>query len=125
MLFRSVQEALSTGLASEAPTGSGFPGELVTYTLALANTGDLSDTYTMTVASEWPAVGPSSLGPISPSLSVGFVVTVTVPMEMMYGESDVATVTAISGGDPRGMASATLTTTVESLRTYLPMVLKN
>jgi hypothetical protein len=115
----------AASLTPAASTGAGFPGEWVTYTLTLANTGDLSDTYTMTVASEWSAVGPSSLGPISPSLGVGFVVTVTVPMEIMYGESDVATVTAISGGDPRAMASATLTTTVESLTTYLPILLKN
>jgi hypothetical protein len=112
-------------LTPEASTGSGFPGHVVTYALVLANTGDIADTYTMTAASEWPAVGPSSLGPVDPGLGVGFVVTVTVPMEVMYGESDVATVTAISHGDPRAMASATLTTTVESLRTYLPMVLKN
>jgi hypothetical protein len=115
----------TASLTPEASTGSGFPGEWVTYTLTLANTGDLSDTYTVTVASEWSAVGPSSLGPISPSLSVSFLVTVTVPMEIMYGESDVATVTAISGGDPRAMASATLTTTVESLSTYLPILVKN
>jgi hypothetical protein len=114
-----------SSLTPEASTGSGFPGDTVTYTLTLANTGDLSDTYTMTVASEWPAVGPSALGPISRSLGVSFVVTVTVPMEIMYGESDVATVTATSHGDPRAMTSATLTTTVESLRTYLPILLRN
>ena len=105
--------AYGVTLVPSTAAQSGNPGALVTYTLALTNTGDASDTYTMTVSNTafTTAVTPSSVGPVTAGASQNVTVTVQLPANI-GGLRDIAVVTATSQGDPTKSASSTLTTTV-------------
>ena len=90
---------------------TGAPGEDVVYTLAITNTGSLTETYTVDVAGVWAATYPVSI-----TLAVGatdtFGVIVSIPAAANHGDFDVAAVTATSDNEPAMSDSADLTTTV-------------
>lgn len=106
-------------------TRLGNPGEVVTYTLTLSNTGTENDTYDIEIASVWA----SSLSDTSVSLNSGSAesvsVEITIPGGATDGDSDTATITATSQTDPLVTATALLTTAVGSETTYLPLVFKS
>jgi hypothetical protein len=105
-----------TALTSEA-------GTTVTYTLALTNTANVSDTIDMSVSGNtWSTVAPPSLGPLLAGASATFSVTVAIPPTATGGQTDTAVVTLRSRGDPAKLADVALTTTAELRRVYLPSV---
>jgi uncharacterized repeat protein (TIGR01451 family) len=104
-----------------------LPGDLVTYTHTLLNSGTLTDTYALTYTSSagWTAQldSPVTLGP-------GETVTVTlvlsVPVDAILGTTDTLTITATSQTDPSVSATATNSTTLaDSYWLYLPLVAKS
>ncbi len=103
---------------------SAEPGERVTFTHSLTNTGTLSDTYDLTYTSGqgWrAAVSP----PISlqPGESASVTLTLTVPLTASIGISDTLVLTATSRSDGSVSAAATnLVTVVKIWRLYFPFV---
>jgi PKD repeat protein len=94
---------------AEAPGVSAVP---VHYTLQVDNTGSVADTFDVSVSGEsWATIAPPSVGPLAAGASTNLVVTVTIPAEALFGETDTANVTVASQGEPAVSASATLTTT--------------
>jgi uncharacterized repeat protein (TIGR01451 family) len=101
--------ALSPGVAGK----SGSPGAGLTYTLAVTNTGNTSDTFTVAVSGNaFTTNAPSDIGPLAPGASAAFDVVVTIPGGATAGAQDTANVKVTSQGNPAQFAASTLTTTV-------------
>jgi hypothetical protein len=100
-------------LVPPAVAQSGVPGDMVTYTLRVTNTGILSDTIDLAVAGyAWSAaVTPLSVD-LPPMYGAPVIVTVDIPAAAPLGHSDIATVTAISQGGVVSDSSVLTTTAV-------------
>ncbi|MCI0577600.1 MAG: right-handed parallel beta-helix repeat-containing protein [Chloroflexi bacterium] len=99
-------------------SGSGLPGEVITYNHILTNTGDGPDTYTLTVTSAVPpgwniTITPSNTGVVLPGATLPFTVAVEIPATAVSGTVHTAQITAISGANPVISDTLTDTTTVE------------
>jgi uncharacterized repeat protein (TIGR01451 family) len=114
----SVEDYAVTVSPREA-TGHGDPGQVVTYTLRVTNTGTLSDTFRVTQGSHnWP----TQLSPENLPLNVGqegtVTVQVSVPGSAAGGTQDRVLITVRALSDPRTPAASitsTLTTTANTL----------
>lgn len=120
-------------LAPATEGKAGIPGATVTYTLTLTNTGNVTDTYSVTIAGAvftTTATLPT-VGPFAPNQGGTFVVSVQIPPSAIVGTMDNATVTVRSQGNNSQSAAATLTTTVVAVPVtggvviYLPVIAKN
>jgi len=103
------------------------PGEVVTYTVQISNTGSVSDTFTLTTAGQiWPVNVSTGSVTLDPAQSTAFTATVTIPLTATHGLSDTVRITAVSSGDPSQQATVDLTTTavVFDHFTFLPVILK-
>ncbi len=93
------------------------PSHTATFPLTLTNTGDTTDTYTLTVSG-----GPftATLSTASLMLAAGgtaqLTATVTVPANALHPSHTVITVTATSSGNPMLSAAHALTTSVNAVR---------
>jgi carboxypeptidase T len=94
-------------------SGEALLGDSATYTLNVANTGIVADTYTVSFQSSngWLVVAPTTVGPVDPGSDSDFQVTVSVPVNYYTGPADVTTVTLTSSGPTHKTASSALTTT--------------
>ncbi len=102
-----------------------LPGETVTYTLRLTNTGTLTDTYGLYVnGAVWPTHAPGSIGPLSPGAARTFTLTVQVTAGAADGTYDDITLSAVSEAVPTIRASATLKTRSVWHHTYLPLTIR-
>jgi uncharacterized repeat protein (TIGR01451 family) len=109
-------------LALAPPTrqATGEPGQTVTHTLTLTNTGNVSDSYDVAIAvlgQTWNTYVPAQVGP----LNGGQTTTVDVQVEIPIGGVDDGdwsrtVFTATSQADGRRWARATMTTTVAVTR---------
>lgn len=112
-------------LAPATDAMSGAPGEVVTYTLTLTNSGDVADTFSLAASTSTFA---TTLSTSSVALAAGASTTVevyvTIPAGAADGDDDMVTITATSQGDPGESAASTLTTTVEWLKLYMPVIMK-
>ncbi|MGC9334184.1 MAG: hypothetical protein ACP5JJ_08560, partial [Anaerolineae bacterium] len=107
--------------------GQSTPGQTVVYTLSLANSGTLSDTFTLGLTSHlWgAALSTEGIGPLAAGGSVSFQVVVAVPPDARVDDCDTVVVQAVSDGDPRqppAQATSTLTTTALPYALYLPLI---
>jgi len=106
-------EDYAVAVSPTAATGWADPGQTITHTLRVTNTGTLSETFQVTMGSHaWPA----QLMPGSLSLDAGegaeVTVLMTVPAGAAGGEQDSVLVTVRARSDPRtppAAASAALT----------------
>jgi hypothetical protein len=120
-------------LAPATDGKAGAPGTTVAYTLTLTNTGNVTDTYSVSVSGAvfTTTATPSSVGPLAANAATTFVVSVQIPANATGGTTDVATITARSQGDSSQSATATLTTTVVVIpvtgdhKYYLPQMFRN
>ncbi len=125
LLTTTVNAAYGAAFAP-ALAQAGAPGSLVTHSLWLTNTGNLTDTFTVTAGSAvfTTTVLSPIVGPLNPGEGGWVTVTVQVPVEAVEGTQDEVTITATSQGAPSVSATATLTTQVALNRLYLPLVMK-
>ncbi len=93
------------------------PGEVVTYTLAIYNTGNLTDTYNIagSISGEaWATNWPVSAGPVAGGSSAQINITVQISSTAQSGDTSTATIVATSQGDSSKSATSVLTTTAQT-----------
>ncbi len=113
-------------------TGSGKPGEVVTYTVSVTNLSNgPTDSFTVTMGAHVYATGLGEgedptivVGPLAVGASATFVVTMHIPGEAAYGDQDTVVITITSASDPTRTATVSVTTNVHLPRVFLPAVWK-
>lgn len=100
------------------PPASAAPGATVSHPLIIANRGNSTDSYTLTLSGDvtWPVEMASSAGPVAPSASAKISVTVQIPLTATHGERHHFTVTVTSVGDAGQAISVPMTTTAQIQR---------
>ena len=111
-------------LAPETAALGGDLNSTVTYTLQVSNTGNITDTYSLSrLSAGWPtAFSPSGVFPLGPGGWRNVEVYVTTPVTGTRGEQDMATIQVAGTGVSD---TSTLTTTAAPYRVYLPLVVRN
>ncbi|MFO7772900.1 MAG: hypothetical protein R6V59_03005 [Dehalococcoidia bacterium] len=105
-----VPEVVGVTISPADESGRGWPGEDVGYVFTVQNTGDVADTYAISVTSGWTSsVTPASVT-LEPEASTTITVTHTVPEGVAPGDSDAGTVQVLSA-ETGASAPATFTTT--------------
>jgi subtilisin-like proprotein convertase family protein len=113
---------------SAAQTGSGAPGETVSYVITLTNTGNASDTLALSLSGNtWTATLSDASLTLAAGASATFTVDVTIPAGAADGDFDTTSVTATSQADASASDSTSLTTTaaVSTYPLFLPIMTKN
>jgi hypothetical protein len=106
-----VPDLFGVTLHPPAAAQSGEPGEVVSYTLTISNTGNVSDTFAIALGGhEWAVEAPTSLT-LGATESAMFAISVTVPLTAVHALSDTLTLTVTSAGDEMVSATSVLTTT--------------
>lgn len=105
---------------------SGLPGQTVSYSLSITNSGSLTDTFDLATAGQtWPTTLSTVQVSLGPAAGTTFTVTVAIPPGTAVQAVDSVTVTAVSQGDNRQTDAIVLTTTATETpqQTYLPVAL--
>jgi hypothetical protein len=103
----------------------GHPGNVLTYTLWVSNTGDFEDSYNVAISATWETTASLSVGPILPGEGGVLVVVVTIPQDAMQGDWDFAIVTLSSQAKPEISHAVKLTSTAVMYRMLMPLAMKN
>ncbi|HSQ17292.1 MAG TPA: M14 family zinc carboxypeptidase [Anaerolineales bacterium] len=99
-------------------------GIWIPYALTITNTGDIPDTYALSVVSNWEVSYPLQIGPLGSGGSIQFDIEIFVPPLTPPGEANEAGITFTSQGDPTISETITLYTRTSYLTTYLPILVK-
>jgi FtsP/CotA-like multicopper oxidase with cupredoxin domain len=111
--------AYGVSVVPDADSQSGYPGETVTYTLDVTNTGSVVDSFMIAVTGNaWVTSAPASVGPLLAGATAQINVDVTIPAGAIAGDSDTASVAVTSVGDSGQSDAAILTTTALAAPTY-------
>jgi uncharacterized membrane protein len=111
-------------VSAPEPEQESIPGSVVTYTLNLTNTGNITDTFDLEVDSLWAVSLVVSTGPLGSGESLALTVVVTIPALAPANTSDTAVVTVISQGDPARWQDVSLVTTARWNEVWIPVMLK-
>ncbi|MGD9046937.1 MAG: PKD domain-containing protein, partial [Anaerolineae bacterium] len=115
-LVTSVNPVYAATVAPPTDTRIGFPGDVVTYTLRLTNTGNCLETFDLSASEpNWMSSFPSTVGPLYTGLGLDVDVVVTVPPDALATDQDVTTMTFASQGNGATLANSILTTSVDVL----------
>ncbi|MCP4359199.1 MAG: S8 family serine peptidase [Chloroflexi bacterium] len=109
--------------ASGNSSQSGFPGESITYTVAITNQGNLTDTFDLTMGvSNWPVTSTvTAVGPLAPDSTIPVEIVVSVGS----GTDDSVNVTFTSTNDSAVSQTVTLVTNaLREYQIYLPAIQK-
>jgi hypothetical protein len=126
-VFVEIVDQLYGVAVQGAPAGGEVAaGRALSYTLAITNTGLVTDTFTLqTTSTHWPVTAPDEVGPLSPAASTAVVLSVTAPITVTPGLTDTLTVTVRSQGEPTQQATTSFTTQVVVGYRYLfPMIVR-
>lgn len=99
-----------------------MPGNPVTYTLHITNTGNTTDTFHVVVNSLWEVSAENSTGPLESGDSTDLTVVVIVPILPPEIASDTATVTITSQGDPEKLQQVFLVTHTRWQGVWIPVI---
>ncbi|MEI6776765.1 MAG: hypothetical protein WCK70_07670 [Chloroflexales bacterium] len=116
---------VSLGAARISPTQTGLPTVVLTFTHTLTNTGNATDSFSISVSPTPPAIvsmavlTPTSLLNVPPLSTRTITLTVTVPQSILAGTNLPFVVTATSLGDPNKQSLQTDTAIVGVLETVL------
>jgi len=102
----------------------GFPGQTVTYTMMLTNTGTAVDVVDLSITSTWPISLPITTYTLDAGEQTMVTAAVQIPVTVGDSDADVALITAVSRNDPAVVDTAVLTTTAYWRKTYLPSILR-
>jgi uncharacterized repeat protein (TIGR01451 family) len=122
--------AYGVELTTEDDAFSAEPGETVDYILTLTNSGNVPDTFALSIEGNvWVVDLPDEIV-LDAGESVMIRVDVTIPANAEDGDFDTVTVTATSTGDASQFASLELTTTAvvpepDWYFLFTPLVVKN
>ena len=101
----------------------GAQGVIVDYTLHIVNTGSVANTFTFVPSGNaWNVVVPAPVA-LNAGASADVVVHVYIPHAALLGAFDIVTITASGAGGATD--SSVLTTTVNLLRMFLPILRKD
>jgi subtilisin family serine protease len=90
---------------------SGGAGEVIDYSLDLVNLTGQEDTFDISVGGNlWDVGAPATVGPVAGGATVSFTVSVTVPVEVLFPDEDMAVFTATSQIDPGVYGTAQIRT---------------
>jgi len=119
---RAIIRGVEISISPESQTGP--PGENVTFTVVVANTGEAKDSYDLTVSDNagWEAVLSERLLMVPAGENRTTKVSVIVPSEATEGESTTITVVATSRDDPAVSKTATCTSKARKKTLGLPIV---
>ncbi|MGQ9555115.1 MAG: hypothetical protein ACUVWR_13510 [Anaerolineae bacterium] len=126
VILRLTSDVFGLTLSPASDGKSGSRAATVAYTLRVANNGNTTDTFSVSVVgNSWTTDAPATVGPLSAGASADFTVQVHIPQGAASGSSDRAAVTLTSQGDRSQSAASSLTTTVASASgVCLPMVIR-
>jgi uncharacterized membrane protein len=98
-------------------SGTTNPGTLITYSHTLTNTGNITDTFTFSVAmpNGWTAPRPGTITAMPPGATNTVIVGVTPPAIITAGSTGVITLTARSGIIPNPTVDVLDTTTIAAV----------
>ncbi|MBP1465160.1 hypothetical protein EYB53_005525, partial [Candidatus Chloroploca sp. M-50] len=104
-----------------------LPGTVVTYTLALTNTGNLTDSVSLSTAGNaWPVTLPPTVT-LAAGEGTNLAVTVTIPVTASGGITDTVTITATSSGNPGTTAQSVLATSTTAVPSrysvWMPLIM--
>jgi hypothetical protein len=120
----------SMELTSLTDSKSGEPGDEISYTLILTNTGNQVDSYTIQLqGNSFSVDSPDYVGPVSPDGNTKFVGQVFIPPDAGPGTIDKMDVTVISQNGYPAMAQTELITRVNfppfpEYHRYLPLIIQ-
>jgi uncharacterized membrane protein len=118
-----VQPLYALTLTPASAEETSLPGNTVTYNLTLTNTGQLVDSYTVTIGGNtWDTAVELPADPLPAGESAPVKVTVTIPGDAPYGAADTVDVTLTSTGDPTQFATSSLTSKVWEHVHWLPSI---
>jgi len=107
----------------ESAEQNGLPGEILSYTITVTNTGEAGDMFSIVVDGNlWDTSAPATTIWLESDLSEEIQVVVTIPLDALSGAVDIAVLTFTSQHDPASTATVTLTSRMPYLFTYLPQV---
>jgi PKD repeat protein len=124
---QSVTPVYDVELTPPTDAQSGLRGTSLSYGLTVRNTGDTADTFELSFkdVNGWTTrINPSSVN-LRPDTTALVLVAVSIPLGVAASDSDVATISVTSQGDPTVTAKSALTTTVWEFNLFLPLVFKN
>lgn len=131
LLTTTATAVYGVSIHSDQTTLSGTMGTVVTYTLQISNTGNTTDTFSLSAANDNGWLSDLSTGSIvlAAGASETMLITVHVPADAVDGEMNVTMVTAVSGNNPAVTDNVTLATTATAVITptyliYLPAILR-
>ncbi|MGB0384027.1 MAG: CHRD domain-containing protein [Ardenticatenaceae bacterium] len=94
---------------------TGDAGTMVTYTLEITNTGNVTDMFTLTVSSDWTTELSTDTVGLDAGESMMLTAMVSIPADAMGHESDMAMVNAMSHHDQSVTDTVKLTTSVNAI----------
>jgi hypothetical protein len=119
-----IQQGIS--LIPPLQSGSGAPGAYIDYSIQLSNWTLLTDTYSLALGLHtWETtLNTDTLGPLTPGSSQAFTVTVDIPAEAAWYQTDAVVITATSNISPTVYIATAHVATHVPAPYYLPVILK-